>query len=103
MHDAGEVATCLAELLLGFTSEPRVCRGSVHDEDAPNRHASELLADLVSLVERLQRLRDGPEVERARLKREHGDVGRDGGALRDVAEPRWPVEENLVVAAHDLF
>ena len=54
--------------------------------DAPDGRASELLADLVGLVERLERLGDRPEVERARLDRQDGDVGGDGGALRDVAE-----------------
>ncbi len=58
---------------------------------------------LVGLVERLEGLGDRPEVEGARLDREHGHVRGDGRALRDVAQPRRPVEEDVVVAAGDLL
>ena len=84
MHDAGELATALAELLLGLTRQTRTGAGAVHDEDASYRGSSELLADLVRLVERLERLGDGPEVEGPGLNREESYVGGDRGALRDV-------------------
>jgi hypothetical protein len=101
-HDAGELAAGLAELRLGLACEARVCTRAVQDEDPPDRLASELLADLVGLVEGLESLRDCPEVERARLDRQHGHVRGDGRALRDVAQARRPVEEDVVVAAGDL-
>jgi hypothetical protein len=102
MHDAGEFAAAPAELRFGLASQPRSGAGAVYDEDAPNRLPSELLADLVGLVERFERLGDGPEVEGTRLDREECDVGRNGSALRNVAKARRPVEEHVVVAASDL-
>ena len=102
MHDAGEFAAGLPELVLSLASESRVRGSAVHDERSPDRPPSELRTDLVRVVDRLEGLRDGPEVERAGLDWKHGDIGGDRGALRDIAEPRWAVEEHVVVTADDL-
>jgi hypothetical protein len=85
MHDAGELSAGLPELRLGFAREARVRARPVQDEDAANGRPAELLAHLVGLVERFERLGDRPEVERARLDRHHGYVGGYCGALCDVA------------------
>jgi hypothetical protein len=69
MDDAGELAAGLAQLGFGFAREACVRPAAIDDEDAPDQSAPELLADAIDLVERLQRLGDGPEVERARLDR----------------------------------
>jgi hypothetical protein len=66
VKDAGELAG-LAELDLGLAGEACVLARAVHDEHAPDGWASELLADLVGLVEGLEGLGHGPEVERAGL------------------------------------
>jgi hypothetical protein len=55
VHDAGELAAGLAKLLFGFAHELRVRRSAVEHEHASDRFASELLADAVGGVERLER------------------------------------------------
>jgi hypothetical protein len=67
VHDAGQLARAVAQLLLGFACEARVCRSAVDDEDASNRAAPELLADPVRLIEQFQGVGYSPEVERAWL------------------------------------
>ena len=76
---AQELAAGSEKLGLGVPREPRVRAGAVHDERSPHQTSTELLADLIRDIERLERLRDRPEVENhksrsTRLPRRRGDV-----------------------------
>ena len=102
VHDAGQLAAVLAQLLFGLAGEARVRRSAIDDEDAPNGLSPKLFPDLVRLIERAEGLGYRPKVKRARLDGEHRDVGRDGGTLRDVAESWRAVEEDVVVSTDDL-
>jgi hypothetical protein len=89
VHDAGELAAALTELLLGLAREPRAGTRTVHSEDATHRISPKPLADLVRLVERLERLgtaqkSNGPGAVVARKKGPLAMTYRIGPSTHDV-------------------